>query len=431
MKKIVGFIALLAIVAVGAKFFLEYRYKQELDKGVQGASLFAEISYKDLNVGFDGAIELLDLRVTPNGSFDTFKVASVKLSGMDFMFHFNGKSRLQKGEFPKFLNVNIDQFSFPASLYEKEVAEDECKSLAGTLLYSVAGFDEIVMDADLMFDMADPFAATFTMTGNDQISRSGFNMKFNARQMSFGQLSGGALPVQSVRYDYFLEEEAANTMLDHCAKKFKITRDDFLTKVVKSGKFMSNSFTMEFGDAASKAMADFLQGGKELVVRSTPSERLKNLSFASKSSLPQIVRMLNLSVSLDGSSVPIRTFKSQGGEDEIAALEAEGRDEGGFKRRDLNDLLNNPDGTVQERVRPKLAKKKGQSQYEAGTLNRARDYINKDIRVTRTKDRSPIEGYLLSVEDQILSVEIYRHGGVMTYTVPYKDISKLEIKKRR
>lgn len=431
MKKILGFIALLAIVVVGAKFFLEYRYKKELDKGIQGASLFAEISYQDLNVGFDGAVELLGLRVTPNGSFDTFKVASIKASGWDFLFHFNGESRLRKGELPKFLNLDIDQFGFPASVYEKEVAKEECKSFGGTMLYSTAGFDEVLVDAKMSFDLNDPFAATFNMSASDQISRSSFNMNFNARQMSFGQLSSGAIPVQSMRYDYFLDEEAATSMLDHCANKFKVTRDVFLEKVVKSGKFMSNSFTMELGDAASKAMAEFLQGGKELVVSSTPSDRLKNFSFASSSSMPQIVRMLNLSVSLDGSSVPIRTFQPSGGSGDVALLDGEAaQEQQGFQRRDLDDLLNNPDGTVQERVRPKLLKKR-ENDYERATLSRARDYLDKDIRVTRTKDRSPVEGRLLSVEDQVLSVEIFRHGGVMTYTVPYKDVSRLEIRKRR
>ncbi len=430
MKKIVVFIALITVV-VGAKFFLEYRYKQELDKGIQGASLFAEVSYQDLNVGFDGAIELNNVRVTPNGSFDTFKVASLKLGGLDFMFHFNGKSRIKSGEFPKLLKFDIDQFSFPAALYEKSVAEEECKSFGGTLQYSVAGFDEIVMDADVVLDMADPFAATLTMNGSDQISRSGFNVNFNARQMSLSQITGGAVPVQSMRYDYFLEQEAANAMLEHCAQKFKITRDDFLNKVVKSSKFMSNSFSMELGRAASNAMASFLQGGKELVVMSIPSDRLKNPNFVSTSSLSQIVRMLNLDVSLEGASVPIRTFKSQNDESVIAKLEDEEGQEDGFKRRDLNELLNAPDGTVQERVRPNLSKKKRKSLYETVTLNRVRDYLNKDIRITRTRERSPIEGYLLAAQDQILSVEIYRHGGVMTYTVPYKDISKLEVKKRR
>jgi len=30
----------------------------------------------------------------------------------------------------------------------------------------------------------------------------------------------------------------------------------------------------------------------------------------------------------------------------------------------------------------------------------------------------------------VLSIEIYRYGGVMTYTVPYSDVSRLELKKR-
>jgi len=169
-----------------------------------------------------------------------------------------------------------------------------------------------------------------------------------------------------------------------------------------------------------------------LVVRSTPSERLKNMQFASTSSPAQIVRMLNLNVSLDGSSVPIRTFKSQssGGGDIALGEDGEVADQQeGFKRRDLEELLSTPDGTVQERSRPKLSRKR-KNRYEPATLSKVRSYIDQDVRVSRTKDRSPIEGRLLGSEDNILSVEIFRYGGVMTYTIPYKDISRIELKKR-
>lgn len=431
MNKILTVIALAAALVVGAKFFLEYRYKKELDQVLKGASLVADVRYDDLSVGFDGTVELSDLRITPNGAFDTFKVRSIKLSGLNLMFHFNGKSQLQNGEFPKFVRFNLDQFSFPASLYEEQALKSECKSFNGTLLYSSAGFDQVVVNASMEFDLADPFAARVDFSGSDQVSRTSFSVDFNARQMSPTALAGGAIPVQSMRYDYYLDQEAAKAMVEHCAKKFEITPEVFLNKVVTSQKYMTNSFGLNLGQAASKAMAGFLQGDKEIVVRSTPSERLKNASFATSSSAAQIVRMLNLNVSLDGSTVPISTFQSNSSSDIALAEEGEEPEEqGGYKRRDLDELLSSPDGTIQERVRPNYSRKR-KDNYERATLSRVRDYIDQDVRVSRTKDRSAIEGRLLGSKDNILSVEIFRYGGVMTYTIPYKDVARIDVKKTR
>ncbi len=431
MNKILGFIVLCAALVVGAKFFLEYRYKSHLDRGLQATSFVADVDYKDLNVGFDGSVELLGLSVTPNGQFETFKVSSLKLSGFDLMFHFNGKSRMQKGDLPKFVSVAVDEFSFPASLYEDASQKMECKSFNGTLLYSSAGFDQIVMDATMDVDLADPFAARIDFRGSDQISRTSFSIDFNAREMGTAALASGSVPVQSARYDYTLDEQAAKEMVEHCAREFKITPEVFLTKVVNSERFMTNTVGLDLGESARKAMVEFLRGGKELVVRSTPSDRLKNADFASNASTAQIIRMLNLNVSVDGNNVPIRTFKSKSGGGDIA-VDANGEpveEVEGFKRRDLDELLSGPDGTVQERVRPNISRKR-KNRYEIASLNRVRDYIDQDVRVSRTKERSPIEGRLTGSEDRILSVEILRYGGVMTYTIPYQDISRFEVAKK-
>lgn len=431
MKKILVVIAFLAFLVVGAKFFLEYRYKQELDKVVQSASLFVDIAYDDLNVGFDGTVELLKLRITPHDTFETIRVRSIKLSGLDLLFHFNGKSKIEKGEFPNSLNFSVDQLAFSASTYEDAFSGQECKSLYGTLRYTSAGFDEIITSGEMAFDLSDPYAASVEFSGHDQISRSSYSVNFNARQANPIAMATEGIPIQSMRYDLYLDEEAATSILDFCAKKFKITPEQFLDRIVKSKRFMANSFVVDLGDAARDAMGVFLKGGKELVVRSTPSDRLKNLSFASTSSPLQLVRMLNLNVSLDGLKVPIRTMQGQVAAGDGGLIDGEKVEEGeGFKRRGLDELLNAPDGTVQERVRPKL-KKKRKNNYERATLSKVGDYIDRDIRISRTKQRSPIEGRLLGSEAQVLSVEIFRYGGVMTYTVPYTDISKIEVKKRK
>ncbi len=420
MKKILAAIVICIILVVIGKFYLEYRYKKELDKALTGASLVAEVVYKDLKVGFDGAIELLGLSVTPNGNFNTFSFRSIKISGFDFLFHFNGKSRMEKGDFPKFVNFSVDQFSFPASVYEDQVGEKKrCRSLEGTLMYSFAGFDQVVANGNIALDLADPFAASLEFTGTDQISRVGFAMNFNARAAGPQALASGEIPVQSMRYDYALDEEAAAEILAYCAKQFKVTPKVFLNKIVKTKKFMTNSFQLDLGEKASVALAEFLQGGKEVVIRSTPSDRLKNMNFASKSSPAQIVRMLNLNVSLDGTTVPIRTFKSRESDniDDTLASAVDGAAES-----DIGD-----EGAAKKKPKPKASEKRD-SIYAVAKLSNAGSYINRHVRISRTKDRAQIIGVLLEAKDQVLSIETYRFGGVLLYSIPYADVSKVEVK---
>ena len=428
----------MAAVVVGAKFYIESKYKEELDKGISSAKLFADISYDDLSLGFDGSLDLQGLRVTPNGSYDTVSVKSLRLEGLDFSFHINGKSRLEKGDIPPRLSFVLDQLKFPTVMYEELVQEEECKSITGLIRYSAAGFDEIVMNARLNLNISDPLSAFLDFRGDDQISSSSFSMYFDAKQANPLTIATQGPPIQSMSYELYLEEQAAQSMLDYCAKLFKLSPELYIDKVVNSKRFMVNSFQTDLGTKAQTAMVDFLKGGKSVSISSSPSSRLMNPSFAANASPSQMLRMMNLTVELDGENVPINTLGFGGPQDDsldeeedaIADSETEPEQVEGFKRRDLEELLNAPDGTVQERARPQLVKKK-KSRYSHVSLNDARDYIDEDIRILRTQDRSPIEGRLLGIEDNILSIEIFRYGGVMTYTVPYSDVVKMELKQRR
>ena len=52
----------------------------------------------------------------------------------------------------------MDDFILPTSVYEDNIADDqECKSFSGTILYSSAGYDQIVSDTKIELDFTDPF----------------------------------------------------------------------------------------------------------------------------------------------------------------------------------------------------------------------------------------------------------------------------------
>jgi len=433
MKKIVSIIILLAIAVIGSKFYLEYRYKSELDKAIRQVSAYAEVMYEDLEIGFDGTIKLVELRITPNSGFNTFSVKSVEVAGFGLMDHLNAKSRLAIGDLPPMVKLNVSQLKFPASVYEDLATRDHkvCRSFESSILYSLAGVEDVIYNATLEFDLLLPDEANINLTAFDQISNSSFSMSFNPLQANVGSALSGANPINSFEYTYSLDQIASTSIVSKCADVFKVSQDQFLNTVVGSNQYLVNSFGFNPGETAKNALGEFLRGGKTLSVRANPGQGL-NITTLNGATPVQIMRALGVSVSLEGDPVPISYFNSGsqvsklndvGSRSDIAETE-------GFKRRDLEDLLNGPDDTVQRKSKSSTSRRR-KAQYDVASLVQVDEYVDREVRVSRTNDRSVIEGRLLDVEDKVLSIEMFRYGGTMIYTVPYEDVSRLEIKRSK
>ena len=433
MKKIVSIIILLAIAIIGSKFYLEYRYKSELDKAIRQVSAYAEIVYEDLKIGFDGTIKLIELRITPNNGFNTFSVQSVEVSGFDLMYHINAKNRLAKGDLPKMVNFNASQLSFPASVYEDLATQNhkKCRSFESSILYSLAGVEEVVYNATLEFDLLLPDEANINLTAFDQISNSSFSMSFNPQQANIGSVLTGVNPINRLEYTYTLEQDASTSIVTQCAEELKVSSDQFLTTVVGSNQYLVNSFGFNPGEKAKNALMEFLQGGKELSVRANPDQDL-NIATLNGATPVQLMRSLGVSVSLDNNQIPISYFDSgrQKTEPSVGGSALNNVEPEAFKRRDLDELLNGPDNTVQEKRTPTTSGRR-KAQYDIAALSQVNEYLDRQVRVSRTEDRSVIEGRLLDVENEVLSIEMYRYGGRMTFTVPYEDVSRFEIRRQQ
>ena len=431
MKKIVSIIILLAIAITGSKFYLEYRYKAELDKAIRQVSAYAEVMYKDLKVGFDGTIKLIELRITPNTGFNTFSVQSIEVSGFDLMYHINAKNRIAKGDLPKKVNFKVSQLSFPASVYEDLATKDhkKCRSFESSILYSLAGIDEVIYNSTLEFDLLLPDEANINLTAFDQISSSSFSISFNPLQANIGSALSGVNPISGLEYTYSLDQIASTSIVSKCAEVFKVSPDQFLNTVVGSNQYLLNSFGFNPGEKAKNALIEFLQGGKELAVRANPDQGL-NITTLNGATPVQIMRALGVSVSLEGDPIPISYFNSgvQATKPNDGGSRPDGAEPEGFKRRDLDDLLNGPDNTVQRKSKSPTSRRR-KAQYDVASLVQVDEYVDQEVRVSRTNDRSVIEGRLLDVENEVLSIEMFRYGGTMIYTVPYEDVSQFEIKR--
>ena len=429
MKNIFAVFLILLALPVGAKLFLEFKYKGEFNEILDQISPFAEVVYKELNVGFDGRIELKELSITPNTGFNTISVSLIKISGLDLIFHFTAESKIKSGEFPELVNMDFVDFRLPAVLYEEFVTKQsqECRSLETSVLYSIAGFDEIVGNGKLALDMRSPDRAILRLEMSDQISNGSVTLTFNSLLANMGSVLGGVMPLQSVNYNYYLEEQSAGTILDYCAKQIEATREEYLAKVVGSDKFMLDSFGFHPGIEAQSAVVEFLKGGREISFTATPNDQVNFLN-SENVSVEQLVRSLNLTVALDGDPLPLsisQSIKDQSNS-KIVTAESENRVKE-FKRRDLKELMNAPDMTIQYNNKPEVTRKI-KRQYEPASLSNILDFIDKDVRVGRTKGRSAITGRLIAVEQEVVSIEIFRYGGTMTLTVPVKEISKFEVK---
>ena len=161
-----------------------------------------------------------------------------------------------------------------------------------------------------------------------------------------------------------------------CAEELKVSPDQFLNTVVASNQYLVNSFGFNPGEKAKNALIEFLQGGKELSVRANPDQDL-NVTTLNGATPVQLMRSLGVSVSLENDQIPISYFDSgrQIAKSSIGGSTPNNAEPKAFKRRDLDDLLNGPDNTGQEKRKPTTSGRR-KAQYDIAALSQVNEYVD-------------------------------------------------------
>ncbi len=400
MKNIILILLLAAAIVFGGKFFVEKQYESKLDDLIAMATPFVAMRYDKVKLDFDGSLSLLGFQVTPPKTEEPINIARITVKSSDRFAALKGDKLFADGRYPESFSIEVDNVSFDTSLVKHlnpdAVNPDKhCRDFDTTFNYTEISLPRINSDMSMSIDLSDPFNSTFSVFSADQAMTFDLDGVFDANGIALA-VGGGEQPeVKQINFTSEIGAGFAERFIAYCADKFGVSSDVFLEKVVGSPKYSQNSFGADLGPDFRKALVKYFRGDSRLTVQSKPSKQLQNFKNAKFFKAKDVVRWLNMSITSEGEPVAI----------------------------DVSELVKE----AEEAALAKAGEKKRERAFQTVPVSQIRNYKDSNIQIFRSGDRSSLKGRLLGVEKSIASIEIFRHNGVMTYTVPVSDITKFQV----
>lgn len=408
MKKIALLLLLVVVLIFGGKFYLESRYESAIDQGIQLVSSVMSVRYDKVNIGFDGSIALLGLSGQMTSGKGSYSIEEISLSTSDRLFPLFAENIVKNAQYPESMQLAFREYSIDSTLLETADQAKPCQSFFETVVYSDIGFDKSVGDINVSLDFSDNSDVQIDWYFEDQVGSAEIRTQLNKSILKISRAPVDKLPINEVRIAATVKPDAANRIVSYCANKLGLTSQAYLDYLGSPG-YSVKSFGVDLGVQVRNAIVKYQQGGSNVVVSSRPSPQLKSLNSLKFFKKRDIVRLLRLSILSDGENVVINPFEETTSESTEVAKNSK------VNIEPANKILN-PSLTTTEPAK---------REFQAVPLRQVGNYVNHDVRLKRKGDKSAMEGYLLSLQDNVLSIEINRHGGVMTYTVPTAEIREV------
>ncbi|MFT6407223.1 MAG: hypothetical protein ACJAQ6_000634 [Arenicella sp.] len=403
MKNLVVLILVLIGAAFIGKVMVEKGYESKLDDAIALTRSFMDIRYENIKIGFDGSIAINGLSITPSGLDESINIETIKAVSSVRMFPLKGLDVFENGKFPETFELSFQRLSAPISLLEKSQKTyfeklpqgEECRSLPASFNYSDAGYSRLDSDIRMAFNFSDIYNAVVNVDLFDQTSSLTLEWIFNANKVeSVFARQSDQLPISEINATYELEPLAAERFVDQCAKVFSVTPEVFLDKVVGSAKYSQNTFGADLGPEMRSSLITFMKGGSQFSINSKPSPQLKKFEQLQFYKAKDILRWMNLSISLDGEALELTAS--------VLANDSDSENESG-----------------EQDTKPK---------YFSAPFSSANSYIGRWVRINRSNQRKQLEGELTGIDSEDrLMVEMYRHGGLMTLTVGAEEVEKFQV----
>jgi len=397
MKNIVLILVLVLAILFGGKFFIEKQYEKKLDELIAMIAPFMSMRYDKVALGWDGSMSLLGLHMERPDTSETIDIGRILFKSSDRLAAIKGKKVFESGQYPESVSIEIDNIAYDTSLLKinrKSNPKEHCRNFLTTFNYGEINLPRLEGNMSLSVDFHDPLNARFSLYSEDQALSYDIDSVFDASDlMSVAQ--GDQPYIREVSITSEVDEHFAQQFIGYCAAKFSVEPESFLEKIVASPKYSSNSFGADLGPDFRHALAKYFRGGSRLTMHSKPSKQLQDLKKVQFFKAKDVVRWLNMSVTLEGEKVVI--------------------DASGFKQDLEEAAIAKPEAEVYKRS------------YQRVPVSQIKGLQNMDIQITRNGDRSDVAGELIEVKDDVASVKIFRHGGTMIYKVPVAEIIKLQV----
>ena len=426
MKKIALLVISLLLITGLVKVGLEYRYAQQLDELASQVTPVASVKYRDVNIELDGSISVTGIEIRPHSLDSPIRIEKVNLFSSDRMFLIEGSGAFAGFDLPEHFSVTIDALQFDPYLIPEFNATAECQSLQQLFLFRRDTSENYRLDFSVNFDFSDRSHAAMTIDAVSQYDSINARTVFNLLEMNSASVVSGDLPIQQASFSSKLNGDAAQQFIDYCADKLQVTPDQFVTQVVGTVDF-SASLGFDPGVEYRAALQKYIRGNSELHLDIKVPESLTSFEQLDFYSANDIVNLLELKVYLDGQKLklePIRFANTLAAKPLIAQRESAQQQATEKKQRKKTVEV---DERALAKTRFEEARKnRPPPSYRQIKLSQLNSYLYYSVRVSRI-DRPDIIGRVLAYQNEELSIETMRYGGLVTFVIPEGQITKLEI----
>jgi len=394
VKNLFILLIICALLLFGGKYYIEKRYEGEFDKQI---SLYgAPISYESIKLGFDGSFAINGFEATEPKSGEKMRYGAITIKTSDRFLAFKLLKRrpFANGNYPNSVNVKVERMLFNASMIESSAKEGQCRSLPTSLQHKQIGEEQIRADLEMAINFSDPYNTILDLYYSDSMGTFDIQSIVDFDGMVAAMRSDEELPLREASIKAELNPAAAASLSEYCGSIHGISPEEYLVDIVGSSEFSLSSFPADLGPQFREGLTNFMRGGVTANIRSKPSDQLLKLSNAKFFKPRDVLRLLNLSIFVDGELIPLTIVEA---------------------------------AVVAEEEKPKREPARKLAKYEQVNIAQVASYVNKDVRVSRSKGRKAIRGRLVGVADGRLSIESYRFSGEMTLKVAIGDVSKLEV----
>lgn len=413
-------VVLAGVAYGGAKAYIYFSVKGDVDKLVQQASLFADINYGGISSDLmKGSVSVDNIIISPKTIEDDVEIREIKVQGDGPGFLFSDTSKISQ-QTPENLTIAMNglRIGLDGEMYrsmmtmQAQQAKSSKIEPAKPCYFGGAldpedlrnlGYDEIFANAmfNVQYDKLEDktkMEMSFELEDMGEMTAS-FAMRGGSSPMMMAATPG----IEEIRFVYESNEDYLNGTKKYCAEKLNKSVEDYIS-------YLANASDAEYqryygfipGPGIRKAVGDFMRGEGNLDVRMRPSKDMKPMML-SQYRPSDIVRMLGTTVYVDGNPVGDLSFTI----DESMASNFGDKSYGNDKKK-----------------RPE--RKKVTYTFQKTDISRLPQYIGAQVKVA-TSDGRQRQGTLISVDAKMANIEQRLHGGKFEVHVPLQDIRELEV----
>lgn len=436
-------IVVIAATYGATKAYIYFSVKSELDNLVEMAAPFVDLSYGGISSDLRGKLVIEDVSLTALSGGETMQAQAVELRGKGPGFLIDLSNGFKGGEPPSTLSLSMKRMTVPVDqgfnasigitgMGAAANAEPEPCTLGGIFRHQglqEMGVEELVADAQLgyNFDQAIGEAAVFfdyqlddTETFSVSLDLAGMP---DPAAMAFGMMPS----LGNFNLSYQLEPGYSKRMTEHCAGQKNQTRQAFIASLFEltDGQFVRQLGFVP-GPGLRTALKTLVTEGGELSLSANPSADL-DPSVLALYSPEDLVDSLGLEISLN--QEPLQdisvSFPEAGSSPswmpQLSALtQGVAGPEG---QQQTEQRQSNVNRASKRRTRPKL-------RFQVTAVSELDQYVGSQVRLYSGNTSKPKQGFLMSLNDGLASVEQSVHKGTLTAHLRLRDIRKAEVLRR-